>query len=213
MFQEEKVSVLRRVPILSLFVLMLAGCQATGPFVPRDPHSLEGDGNLYLVGLGDFFPRSLLEQLAAHYKDKYGLTIEILPPVRIESSAIDPTRDQLIAEGAVELLRRDFRPRRAHERAILLAITQKDMYIRRIPSWRFAFNYRDGESFAVVSVARMTLGLTSADSDRFQARVRKMLTKNIGILYYHLPVSSHPKSVLYSGVGGIEELDYMGEDF
>ncbi len=86
------------------------------------------------------------------------------------------------------------------------------MFIRRLP-WRFAFTYRGDGGFAVVSVARMTLGLQSSDLEIFQARIRKMLTKDIGILYYHLPVSSHPKSVLYSGVGGIEELDYMGEDF
>jgi predicted Zn-dependent protease len=215
MFQEERILLLRKVAILSLsLILLLAGCQETGPFVPRDPHLLRGEGRLYLVGLGDFFPRSLLEKLAAHYKDKYGLTIEILPPIRLEPSAIDAARDQLVAERAVDLLKKGFRPRRAaDEKSILIALTQKDMYIRHVPQWGWAFSYRDGEACAVVSVARMTLGLTSADSDRFETRIRKMLSKNIGTLYYRLPVSSHPQSVLYSGVGGIEELDYMGEDF
>jgi hypothetical protein len=58
----------------------------------------------------------------------------------------------------------------------------------------------------------MTLGLTSGDPPTFQARMRKMLTKNIGILYYRLPMSRHPKSDLYRAVGSLEELDNMGED-
>ena len=44
-------------------------------------------------------------------------------------------------------------------------------------------------------------------------RLRKMVTKDIGILYYGLPQSQNPSSVLYNGIMGIEELDQVGEDF
>jgi hypothetical protein len=44
-------------------------------------------------------------------------------------------------------------------------------------------------------------------------RLRKIVTKDIGILYYGLPQSQSPKSVLYSQIMGIEELDAVGEDF
>jgi len=40
-----------------------------------------------------------------------------------------------------------------------------------------------------------------------------MLLKNIGILYYHMPVNHDPKSVLYDGVQEVKDLDKMGEDF
>jgi hypothetical protein len=40
-----------------------------------------------------------------------------------------------------------------------------------------------------------------------------MVTKNIGLLYFGLPVSGDPHSVLYGNVGGIDDLDRMGEDF
>jgi predicted Zn-dependent protease len=204
--------VARKVLVLPLsLVLLLGACQDTGPFVPRDPRLLKGEGRLFLVGLGDF-PRPVLEKLSAHYKQKYGLTIEILPPLALKSSAIDPARDQLIAERAIELLREGCRQLAVDPQTILIALTQKDMYIQGYP-WQFAFSYREGGRFAVVSTARMTLGLASAESPTFQARMRKMLTKNIGILYYCLLVSRHPRSVLYWAVWGIEELDYMGEDF
>lgn len=40
-----------------------------------------------------------------------------------------------------------------------------------------------------------------------------MLTKSIGILYFNLKPTDNPRSVLYSNVLGLEELDAMGEDF
>jgi hypothetical protein len=40
-----------------------------------------------------------------------------------------------------------------------------------------------------------------------------MVTKDIGILYYGLPQSDNPRSVLYNGILGIQELDSVGEEF
>ncbi|HEY7447252.1 MAG TPA: hypothetical protein VH702_03830 [Vicinamibacterales bacterium] len=37
--------------------------------------------------------------------------------------------------------------------------------------------------------------------------------KNIGIMYYGLPVSREPRSVLYENVLGPDDLDYMSEFF
>ena len=88
----------------------------------------------------------------------------------------------------------------------------QDMYVRD-KTWSFAFSYREGDRFAVVSCRRMGLGLTANESSVFKARLRKMVTKNLGILYYHLPVSMNPRSALYGNIGGLEELDSMGENF
>jgi len=44
-------------------------------------------------------------------------------------------------------------------------------------------------------------------------RLRKIVTKDIGILYYGLPQSNDLHSVLYNQIMGIEELDAVGEDF
>jgi hypothetical protein len=40
-----------------------------------------------------------------------------------------------------------------------------------------------------------------------------MVTKNIGIMYFKLQQSDDPRSVLYKNIGGISELDAMGEEF
>ena len=39
------------------------------------------------------------------------------------------------------------------------------------------------------------------------------MTKNIGILYYHLQLSGDPDSVLYSSIGTTSDLDGVGEDY
>ena len=51
------------------------------------------------------------------------------------------------------------------------------------------------------------------DLNLSDTRLRKMVTKDIGILYYGLPQSANPSSVLYRDIAGIQELDNVGEDF
>jgi hypothetical protein len=67
-----------------------------------------------------------------------------------------------------------------------------------------------------VSTARRDrdcLGLVTVSHERMTSRLRKMVTKNIGILYFRLPLSDDPRSVLYSKIGGAQEFDRMSEDF
>ena len=62
---------------------------------------------------------------------------------------------------------------------------------------------------AVVSTAHLDDGLLGNKTQRLQ----KMVTKDIGILYFGLPQSDDPKSVLYKDVLGPIDLDRMSEDF
>lgn len=88
------------------------------------------------------------------------------------------------------------------------------MYIRAYP-WRFAFNYRGGQGFAVVSSARMVPWLYRLRGKEYllQTRLRKMISKNIGLLVYELPLSNDPTSLLYSKVLDVDDLDLMQETF
>lgn len=182
-------------------------------YVPVSKQSLKGSGRLYFVPLGDF-PAGSVEDLVSYYRDKYGLTIETLPSVTLPPAATNPEREQLIAEVAVETMRQSNSKLSNDPQAILIGLTTQDMYISQY-DWRFSFSWREQQKFAVVSAARMNLPLRRrpVSEDEIQTRLRKMVTKNIGVLYYHLPQSDNPKSVLYRNVGGIQELDYMGEEF
>ena len=55
----------------------------------------------------------------------------------------------------------------------------------------------------LVAYSRQRYGLTI---------VRKMITRNIGLMYHGLPQSPSPGSVLYGPILGVADLDGIGED-
>lgn len=197
--------------VIRMLVLGLLFSQAACEFVPRDAASLRGSGRLYFVTVGEF-SGALVESLSSHYKRKYNLDIDVLPGLAWDSRSMDLQRNQVIAEESIRLVRQAYPEVANDPNAVVIALTSNDMFISK-KQWRFAFSYRENDRFAVVSSGRMHLGLSADQFRVFESRLRKMVTKNIGVLYYHLPMSFHEKSVMYMGVGGIEELDTMGEDY
>lgn len=161
------------------------------------------------------FPAAEIVELAAYYRRKFKLENEILPSISIPENAIDYRRRQLVAETLVAGLHHA-RPELARDSgAIVIGFTDRDIYPLG-EDWRFAFGWRDGNAdVAVVSTARMDLHYRGEPPEeaRLEVRLRKIVTKDIGILYYGLPQNSNPRSVLYDGILGIQELDAVGEDF
>jgi len=200
-----------RAALVAACLLLIAGCAGRGAYVPIDKQRLRGSGRIYFVPLGDFSPAKA-EALVSYYRDKYGIDVETLPAVPISPSAVNPERRQLVAEAAVELMKASAPDLVEDPQAILIGLTSEDMYIYEY-TWQFTFSWRQEGRFAVVSDARMGTKWRGVPADAPMSRLRKMVTKNIGVLYYRLPLSDHPRSVLYKDVGGVEELDYMGEEF
>ncbi len=101
------------------------------------------------------------------------------------------------------------------ERLAKLGITGQDIYPLG-ENWRFCFGWRIVESrAAIVSSARMNLeypGEPPAEAT-LEKRLRKTVTKDIGILYYGMSSNNNPRSALFSGILGIQELDRVTEDF
>jgi hypothetical protein len=50
------------------------------------------------------------------------------------------------------------------------------------------------------------------DDTLLYTRVRKVVTQLIGTLYFDLPQSDDPRSVMYSNVLSLDDLDRMGEE-
>jgi len=168
---------------------------------------------VYFIPLGDFSSPATAE-LANYYQRKIGIGIVGLPAIPLDPSIFDARRHQLIAEDVIELIKRHY-PRLAQDpKAILIGLTEKDMYIQK-KTWQYAFSYWVDSRFAVVSSARMNLVNLGqpASAELLNARVRKMVMKDIGILYYQMPPNNNQKSVLYNNIAGLEELDGMGEEF
>ncbi|HVG31186.1 MAG TPA: hypothetical protein VM864_15865 [Pyrinomonadaceae bacterium] len=186
-----------------------AGCAGGSRYVPLDAKSLKGHGRIYFVPLGDF-PPDKAQGLRLYYRQKYGLSVELLARLPLDASAVNSRRQQLTAEEVVALMKGAHPELVADPQAILIGLTDDDMYIEQY-DWQFTFSWRQEGRYAVVSDARMTLG--RAGEGLSESRLRKMVTKNIGVLYYRLAQSDDPRSVLYKSVGGLRELDRMGEDF
>jgi predicted Zn-dependent protease len=178
---------------------------------PREPIGIPSPvvaSKVYFQPLSSY-PVADAEELASHYRTKFGLSIEVLEPISIPEGAFDRERGQAVAERlidqikTVDVLNED-------PNAIVIGLTVVDMYIAEL-SWNFAFNWRSDGHLAVVSTSVMDdLG---ADRALQMRRLQKMVTKDLGILYYGLRGNDDPGSVLYRNVNGVRELDRMSEDF
>ena len=67
----------------------------------------------------------------------------------------------------------------------------------------------------MVSTGRMDPAFFGRPSDESltELRLKKLITKNIGLMYFGYFQSSDPKSVLYQSILSIGDLDRVGEDF
>jgi len=152
-----------------------------------------------------------LDWAPEYYKAKLGIDVTVLPAMNGETSLIDLRRHQLDSEKCVAYLRRQ-RPELAEDpAAILIAVTSRDMFIPSY-SWQFAENYRYEGRYAVVSSARMRSWPfpTRGNAEWLASRLQKLLTKNIVMLYFDLPMSSDYTSLLSGGVLTGEQVDFMG---
>jgi predicted Zn-dependent protease len=176
-------------------------------FVPATPLGQ----TVQFVPLGNTSPADL-QDLAAFYAERYDLKVEILSRVAIPRSARDATRDQLVAEALIEVLR-SAHPEVDDPARVVIGVTSEDIHIREKPDWSWAFGLATEGHLAVLSTARMGPEPGPFGHQLEAARLRKMVTKYIGLLYFDLPLSSNPQSVLYRNILGVPDLDAMGEDF
>jgi predicted Zn-dependent protease len=179
---------------------------------PRNPIGIPSppvEAAVYFAPIGNY-PTTEVDQLVSHYREKLGLEIAVLPTVRVPAEAFDRTREQLVAEGLIDAIRRTDAAVNDPS-AIVIGLTSADMYIAA-REWRYAYSLREDDRYAVVSTARMDDGLFVDDARRVR-RIQKMVTKNLGILYYRLPQSDDRGSVLYRNILGPGDLDRVSEDF
>ena len=194
---------------LAIFVFLSLNCAPRAKFVPQDTKSLRGTGKVYFAPLGDF-PASEIRKLVDYYRTKYGLSIETLPHIPLDPKLENSERSQLTAEHVIDWIKSRNPELVNNPEAILIGLTTQDMYIAKY-DWQFSFGWRQEGRYAVISNARMSLG--RASEEKAHSRLRKMVTKNIGLMYFKLQQSDDPRSVLYKDIGGISELDAMGEEF
>jgi predicted Zn-dependent protease len=200
-------------PAAGLLVAAVLLCAAAAVPLPARQASTR---TLHFVGIGSVKP-GLIEHLVSYFDRAFDLKIEVLPALSLDGQAVDEPRGQAIAEELITTIRRRYTHLVRNPNARVIGITPRDMFILAMQKrWRFAFSLRgDDRRFAVISYARMDPVAYGQppNEELLRSRLRKMVMKDIGVMYYGLPLSNDPRSVMYSNILGIDDLDRMTEQF
>ena len=196
----------KRIALVAFVAMISLGCTVGGQRSPLPVPPLPAGRSVFFAPIGEF-PREDAEALVAHYNEKFGMAIGILPALALPREAYDSSRRQVVAERVLDAVAATY-GQAADPASVVIALVDHDMYIAD-STWKFAYGLRVKGHLAVVSTARLDDGLLGNKTQRLQ----KMVTKDIGILYFGLPQSDDPKSVLYKNVLGPLDLDRMSEDF
>jgi YD repeat-containing protein len=172
-----------------------------GPVAPLN--ELKGEGRIYLVQMGEHRDPYSVEDFAKWLRAKYALDVQVLPAMAIDPSAWDARRHQYAAQMLEEQLKEKHADLARDEDAYLIGFTDGNMYSTD-QMWDSMFTQRDRMRAAIISsdgigdssIQRAYFGAEGA-VDRFQARIRRILLKDVAVLYWHLPVNDDPTSLLH----------------
>jgi len=167
--------------------------------------------HVFLVPLG-LDANQPLDWAPAYYKARMGIEVTILPPASMLPTQVNLLRKQLDAESVVEYLKELHPEVVADPSAVLVGITSHDLYIPSF-DWDYAENFRHDGRFAIISSARFRpfFIFDRLNPEWFHSRFRKMLTKNLVVLCFDLPLSSDYTSLLSGAVRTGQQIDMMGD--
>jgi YD repeat-containing protein len=171
-----------------------------GPVARLD--QLKGTGRIYLVQMGDHKDPYSLDDFAKWLHTRYSLDVRVLPPVKIGKSAWNAKRRQYEAQSLYAQMKHDFPDLALDPDAYLIGFTDADLYSIH-QYWRSTFTQRDSARAAIISSDGMQdsslerlIFHTGAD-EQFHARLRRILLKDVALLYWHLPTNDDPTSLLH----------------
>src|ERR1700674_5168799 len=180
------------------------------------PEELQDHGRLYFVSVGrQVIP---VESLAAYYRQKFKIKITVLPKVDLLPSACVPKRKQCAAEEVISAMTTAYPELARTLDSVMIALTDEDIFPREL-GWDFTYSLHSAR-FAVISTRRMDPAFSRdpPDDSARLASTKQMLTKYVALLYFHLPESADPSSILVTplepeeGPDDIYESDLHSEE-
>jgi YD repeat-containing protein len=189
-------------PAHSLLEVRTASERHEGPVARVD--ELKGNGRIYLVQMGDHPAPYSLDDFAQWLRSKYALDVQVLPAMTVAQSAWDSDRKQYVAELLYEQIKREHPDLAANPNAHLIGFTDADMHSIR-NDWSRSRTQRYWRDAVISANQEMTWynkeqGKEDANiaCKEFQARVRRILLKDVAVLYWHLPANNDPTSLLHN---------------
>jgi YD repeat-containing protein len=151
------------------------------------------------------------ESLAAYYRHKFKIEITVLGPVVVKPEICVTSRNQCIAEEMIIEAQRA-NPRIAHAPgSVMIVLTEEDIFSRELGG-AFTYSLLPNVHAAIISTHHMDRGSgdgIARNPAAVVAGTRQMLTKYIGRVCFHLPLSYDPTSVMRQPLipdGGSDDL-------
>ncbi len=163
---------------------------------------------VYLVPMGNV-RREDVRALADEVGLRYHVPASTLPQVALPLWTLDAQDGELNGDQLIRVLQLAY-PTRGQ--AAVIGITDYDMFSTSL-GIHGLFSLRNPVPYGVVSSS--TLGASLFDRFRGQGRherVRKLVARNIGFLYFHLPESADHHSLLRSSMSSVHDIDALHED-
>lgn len=188
------------------YIAQMAELRHRGSVAPTS--ELKGSGRIYLVQLGPKTQPYSLDDFARWLHAAYALNVDVLPALPLEPAELDPSRTLFgrpngtyIAELLYDRMKSAHPDLAADPGAYLIGITDAPMDSVR-HRWASTFTERDLQRAAVISTHGMEDDLITrlenheAAVGEFQARVRRILLKDVAVLFWKLPLNQDQTSLL-----------------
>jgi hypothetical protein len=172
------------------------------------PLIVESDG-VWLVRVGNM-ERVPLRRVATQLTHRYHVSVGVLPAIDpLPKSVVDHVgyNDELDGDGLLSLVETTYG---ARGRATIIGVTDFRMHGR--DSSRSPFMLRAYPHYAVISTAELGAGVFDRlrGHTRYE-RTRKLVGRSVGFLYFRMPVSSDPHSLVRSEMSGTDDIDALRE--
>jgi len=152
-----------------------------------------------------------LPDLQRYFHDALHLDLQVLPIFTPGPSGWDGVRRQRSADDLVQQIIEHEESRLHQGRTLVIAVTDEDLY-NGSSDW--SYGRWSAAKVAVVSYVRMdprSYGLESNPA-LLAVRLRRVVARYLGKLYYELPWATDASSPLYSELGSIEGIDRISDD-
>lgn len=163
--------------------------------------------------LGQVSPE-LVNHLVRFYKEDCGLTISVLEPLAIRGGIFNTQRGQVDAGPSIDYAGNSFLDDYNNPDVTLIVLTPVDLY-DSTTDYRFVFGIKGnaGNPRGIISTFRMDPRVYGEreDEELFRSRVRKFVSKYMGLLSFDLPVSAESGDPMYDPIYSLNDLDAMTE--